>query len=176
MLTVEDRPRGCGGPQLLTKGHGAVEALPSHETQRLAPGKAESQVPRDARYWWTYQRHRGNVGTMLLTHKRAPPAKGDQPQNWRATDPSTSGHQPHNWAGRRLLVNLVGVLESCEFLRRQRVGGHYTLLNGKASELSGLPSTMSWPRSVCEARFHCVRGRNEFFLLFAFRSASLGIG
>ena len=27
-------------------GHGAVEALPSHETQRLTPGRAKSQVPR----------------------------------------------------------------------------------------------------------------------------------
>ena len=102
--------------------------------------------------------------------------KGDQPQNWRATDPSTSGHQPHNWAGRRLFFNLVGVLESWEFLRLQRVGGHCTMLNGKASELSGLPSTMSWPRSVREARLHCVRGRIVFFLLFAFRSASLAVG
>ena len=39
---------------------------------------------------------------------------------------------------------LVGVLESCEFLRLQRVGGRCILLNGKASELS-VPSTMSWP-------------------------------
>ena len=43
------------------------------EYARLAPGRAKSQVPRDARYWWTYQRHRGNAGTMVLTHKRAPP-------------------------------------------------------------------------------------------------------
>ena len=95
MLTVEDRSRGCGRPQLLAKGHGAVEAFPSHVTQRLAQVRAKSQVPRDARYWWTYQRHRGNVGTMLLTQKRAPLAKGGQSQNWRATDPSTSGHQPY---------------------------------------------------------------------------------
>ena len=35
MLTVEDRPHGCGGPQLLTKGQGAErrKAFPSHETQ-----------------------------------------------------------------------------------------------------------------------------------------------
>ena len=26
--------------------------------------------------------------------------KGDQPQDWRATDPSTSELQPHNWSGR----------------------------------------------------------------------------
>ena len=38
---------------------------------------------------------------MVLIHQRAPPAKGDHPQNWRATDPSTSGHQPHNWSSRR---------------------------------------------------------------------------
>ena len=27
------------------------------------------------------------TGTMVLIHQRAPPAKGDHPQNWRATDP-----------------------------------------------------------------------------------------
>ena len=59
-----------------------------------------------ARCCWTYQRHRGDAGTMVLIHQRAPPAKGDHPQNWRATDPSTSGHQPHNWSSRRYFLNL----------------------------------------------------------------------
>ena len=35
---------------LLAKGHGAVKAF---QTQRLAPGRAKSQVSRDARYWWS---------------------------------------------------------------------------------------------------------------------------
>ena len=30
---------------------------------------------------------------------RAPPA-GDQPENWRATNPRTGGHQPEHWLGR----------------------------------------------------------------------------
>ena len=34
------------------------------------------------------------------------PRKGDQPKNWRATDPSISGHQPQNWTGRRYFFNL----------------------------------------------------------------------
>ena len=34
------------------------------------------------------------------------PRKGDQPKNWRATDPKTSGHQPKNWSGRRYFFNL----------------------------------------------------------------------
>ena len=68
-----------------------VEAFPIHETQRLAPGRAKSQVPRDARYWWTYQRHRGNVGTMVLSHKRAPPA--------RATNTKTGGRLTQAPAG-----------------------------------------------------------------------------
>ena len=51
-----------------------------------------------------------NAGAMVLTHKRAL-RKGDQPQNWRATDPSTSGHQPHNRAGRRYF--LTWVVPSC---------------------------------------------------------------
>ena len=109
MLTVEDRPRGCGGPQLLTKGHGAVEAFPSHETQRLATERAKSQAPRDARCWWTYQRHRGNAGTMVLTHNRAPPA--------RATNPKTGGRLTQAPAGSNpttgqaaFFFNLVGDL------------------------------------------------------------------
>ena len=114
MLTVEDRSRGCGGLQLLTKGHGAVDAFPSNETQRLAPGRAKSQVPRDARCWCSYQRHGGNAGTMVLTHKRAPPAGATNP-NWRATDRSPSGHQPHNFVKPPLLFfNPDGVLKSCD--------------------------------------------------------------
>ena len=35
------------------------------------------------------------------------PRKGDQPQNWRATDPRTSGHQPQNWTGRRYFLTLA---------------------------------------------------------------------
>ena len=83
--------------------------------------------PRDARYWWTCQRHRGNVGTMLLTRKRAPTVKGDQPQNWRATDPSTSGHQPCKWVSTRSVT--------C----RRSVGR----LPRGVSEVSSLCSTMS---------------------------------
>ena len=30
--------------------------------------------------------------------------KGDQPKNWRATDPNTSGRQPQNWTGRRCVL------------------------------------------------------------------------
>ena len=44
------QPRGSGG------GAERRTTFPSHETQRLAPGRAKSQVPRDARCWWTYQR------------------------------------------------------------------------------------------------------------------------
>ena len=35
---------------------------------------------------------------------RVPPAKGDQPEDWRATDPKTSGRQPKDWAGRRYFL------------------------------------------------------------------------
>ena len=88
---VEYSPRGCWVPQLLAKGHGAVEAFPSHETQRLAP-RAKSQVPRDARYWCTYRRHPGNAGpSPVSSHKRAPPA--------RATNPETGGRLTQAPAG-----------------------------------------------------------------------------
>ena len=88
---VEYSPRGCWASQLLAKGHGAVEAFPCHETQRLAPGRAKSQVPRDARYWCSYQRHRGNAGTKVSSHKRTLPA--------RTTNPKTGGRLTQGPAG-----------------------------------------------------------------------------
>ena len=78
------------------------------------------------------------------------PRKGDQPQNWRATDTRTSGQQPKNWTGHRYFLNLVGVFKLCEPLQLQRVGGRCTSLKGNA-ELGGFPPTMSWPRSVLAA-------------------------
>ena len=44
----------------------------------------------------------GFVGTLGhgVDSQAGTPRKDDEPQNWLATDPSTSGHQPHNWAGR----------------------------------------------------------------------------
>ena len=77
------RLSGAGGPRLLAKGHDADEAFSSHETQCLAPGRAKSQLTRDASYWCPYQRRCGNAGTVTLSHKRAPPA--------RATNPQTGG-------------------------------------------------------------------------------------
>ena len=103
---MEDRLHGCGGPQLLAKGHGAVEAFPSHGTQRLAPGRAKSQVPRvrtalvdvpaaSCECW----DHGVNTSGHL-------PQRATNPQNWRATDPNTSRHQPRDWAGRRCFLTL----------------------------------------------------------------------
>ena len=37
---------------------------------------------------------------------RAPPA-GDQPEDWRATDPETGGHQPQNWRGAVYFLTLT---------------------------------------------------------------------
>ena len=58
----------------------------------------------------TYRRHCVNAGTSVWSHKRAPPAKGDQPQNWLVD----SGHQPENWTGATLLFTLDAALD---FLR-----------------------------------------------------------
>ena len=38
--------------------------------------------------------------------RRALARKGDQPKDWRATDPKTSGHQPKDWAGRGYFLTL----------------------------------------------------------------------
>ena len=69
------------------EGHNCSQRVmvPWRHFQAMRPsvsrqGRAKSQVPRERTvlYWWMHQRHRGNAGTMVLTHKRAPPAKGDQ--------------------------------------------------------------------------------------------------
>ena len=109
------------------------------------PGRAKSQVPRDARYWWTYERHRGNAGTMVLIHQRAPPAKGDHPQNWPATDPSTSGQQPHNWSSRRF------------FFFNLEFGGH-------VPEVSSTSRSMASRRSVPRAPLRSVGGCGQAML------------
>ena len=75
---------------------------------------------------------------------------GDQPKNWRATNPRTGGQRPKN---RRppLLFNLEGLLASC---------GNYTWV---LSEVSSLSSTSPWPRSVHIGAPRGVRGRPTGF-------------
>ena len=102
---------------------------------------------------------------------------GHSPQ--RATNPKTGGRLTQAPAGTNpttgqaavSFFNLVGVLDSCEFLCLQRVGGHGTLLNGKPSEFSALPSA-----SISSLDFNNMSEVTVFFLLFAFRSACLDIG
>ena len=74
---------------------------------------------------------------------------GDQPKNWRATNPRTGGQRPKN---RRspLLFNLEGVLASC---------GNYTWV---LSEVSAMWSTSPWPRSFHFGALCRVRGRLRF--------------
>ena len=110
MLTVEDRPQGYGGTGPWCRGG---ISIPSHETQRLAPGRAKSKVPRVR----ASRAGEGKVPGTASTHVTGGRTSGivgmlgpwcrltsrHQPQNWRAADPSTSWHQPHNLSGRRLL-------------------------------------------------------------------------
>ena len=63
------------------------------------------------------------------------PPHGDQPQNWRATVPSSGGHQPKNWTGTALLFNLDRSL-ACVCL------GSYTVL-----EFAGGLRSTSWTSS-----------------------------
>ena len=81
------------------------------------------------------------------SNERVPP-RGDQPKNWRATNPRTSGHQPENWQA-ALLFNIDGVLKSGGLLRLQRVGAQRAAPEDELAEVSSssLPSTC--PRSWC---------------------------
>ena len=115
---VEYSPKGCRAPQLFTKGHGAERrtAFPSHETQgHGAERRKHFQAMRPSVSCQTGStqgtggRTSGIVGMLgpwcRLTSGH-PTAKGDHPQNWRATDPNNSGHHPHNWSGRRYFLTL----------------------------------------------------------------------
>ena len=141
------QPARVMGAAFSQRGHGAVEAFPSHETQRLAQGRAKSQVPRDARNWWPCQRHRGNAGDYGVTPKTGPlhPEKATNPPNW---------------AGRRYFLTRsvssgsVSCRRSGRFLRQQRVGGQFTVLDDEVLE--------SW-RLVCGVRPRGVRGRGKIF-------------
>ena len=48
------------------------------------------------RHWCAYQRRCGNAGSLVSTHRRAPPA-GDRPEESAGTNPKTGGHQPKDW-------------------------------------------------------------------------------
>ena len=85
---------------------------------------------------------------MVLIHQRAPPAKGDHPQNWRATDPSTSGQQPHNWSSRRFFFFLKKNLE---------FGGH-------VPEVSSTSRSVASRRSVPRAPLRSVGGCGQAML------------
>ena len=58
------------------------------------------------RHWCTYQRHRGDCQVQGLDSRAGTSRKGDQFQNWRATDPRTGGHPPKNRTGTSLFFNL----------------------------------------------------------------------
>ena len=72
------------------------------------------------RHWWAYQRHRGecrgqspvDVPAALcecwgqdFDPRAGTLRNGDQPKDWRATDPRTGGHHPKYWTGSSLLFN-----------------------------------------------------------------------
>ena len=87
---------------------GSCESRFRQNTAREGMGAAKSQVG-DARYWCSYQQHRGNAGTQVSSHKRAPPA--------RATNPKTGGRLTQAPAGTMdrppFLFNQVGIFKLC---------------------------------------------------------------
>ena len=80
-------PRRATNPQ--SGGHRPKKRLRRHGT--MADG------PR--RHWCTYQRRCGNAGSLVSTHRRAPPA-GERPEERRVPT------QPKDWQA--LLFNTVG--------------------------------------------------------------------
>ena len=118
--------------------------VPWRHFQAVRPSvsRRRGQSPRYRETHGTGGRTCSTVGMLgsWCKLKRAPPAKGDQPKNWRATDPSTSGHQPHNWAGRRYFLTW-SVSSSSVYFSAYNV-----------SEVCGSTSTMTCPRSLLCAR------------------------
>ena len=82
MLTVEYSPRGYEGhncSQRVTVLNGEQHFQAMRPRVLVLNGEQHVQAMRllrDARYWWSYKRHRGNAGTMVLFYKRVPPRKG----------------------------------------------------------------------------------------------------
>ena len=122
----------------------------------------------------------GTPQKMCPRRKRAP-WKGDQPQNWRATDPSTSGHQPPNWTGRRYFFNLnvgghvPGILFNIDGIRWLSFPVPYRLLEIVALRWRRL---IGWLRFLRSLRFFRLPVVSPCALLLcvpsaAFLSASL---
>ena len=116
------------------------------QTHRLTYQRRRGEC-RGQCHRWTYWQHCRSLGTGGRTSgigrmpgpRSSPtggyPLKGDQPQNLRATDPSTSRHQPQNWTGSSLLFNPDGVLKFS-------LVGHILVLEAAG----GLPQV--YPRGV----------------------------
>ena len=103
------------------------------------------------------------------SNERVPP-RGDQPKNWRATNPRTGGHQPENWQA-ALLFNIDGVIKffgAGLFTEFFEVAGETSSRTPSLcrSSLGGLPQ-------VCP---RCVGGRGAMwsrFVVFLFLFVSL---
>ena len=90
-------PRRATNPQ--SGGHRPKKRLRRHGT--MADG------PR--RHWCAYQRRCGNAGSLVSTHRRAPPA-GDRPEERRAPTQRLVGTNPRT--GRPYLLTLSATTSS----------------------------------------------------------------
>ena len=68
------------------------------QAMRPSVSRQGGQSPRHreyVRYWWSYQRHHGNAGTLVLTHKRVPPpARATNPKNGVRLTQAPAGTNP----------------------------------------------------------------------------------
>ena len=121
-------------------------AIPSRDPGTRLQGAAE----------WCY--HSRQAGT---------PRKGDQPKDWRATDPKTSGHQPKDWAGRGYFLTLSAPTCSSWTLvvtcPRSRVAVVYSLLTFNKTPLTTCSEVESPFRRLKRRRvqWHCPRAPTQ---------------
>ena len=130
-------PRRATNPQ--SGGHRPKKRLRRHGT--MADG------PR--RHWCAYQRRCGNAGSLVSTHRRAPPA-GDRPEERRAPTQRLVGTNPRT--GRPYLLTLSATTSSSLALGKcvsEVVRGSFILVWGYVGIGRRVPIVLS----CCSLRF-----------------------
>ena len=96
--TVSGKPGLCG-PNGLPPGDPGVAKAPSGAPRTRVVWRLMGPS-RMAHHPVTRTRLQGAAEWCYHSRQAGTPRKGDQPKDWRATDPKTSGLQPEDWTGR----------------------------------------------------------------------------
>ena len=107
---------------------------------RPSASRRGGQSPRYreyARYRCTYRRHHGNAGSMVLSHKRAPPT--------RATNPQTGGRLTQAPAGTNPKTGQAPFLFNLDVTLKFQQVGHFLGFEVAGETSSGTPTLCCVP-------------------------------